>query len=44
MNAAFRQIGNAVPPLLGRAVAAALKRQIDTGIASMDEAADLAAA
>jgi DNA (cytosine-5)-methyltransferase 1 len=29
MNAAFRQIGNAVPPLLGLAVAKALKRQLD---------------
>lgn len=29
MNAAFRQIGNAVPPLLGLAVARSLKQQID---------------
>lgn len=29
MNAAFRQIGNAVPPLLGLAVARILKSQID---------------
>jgi DNA (cytosine-5)-methyltransferase 1 len=29
MNAAFRQIGNAVPPLLGLAVARVLRRQLD---------------
>ena len=29
MNAAFRQIGNAVPPLLGLAVAKVLRRQLD---------------
>jgi len=29
MNAAFRQIGNAVPPLLGLAVARAVKSQLD---------------
>jgi DNA (cytosine-5)-methyltransferase 1 len=29
MNSAFRQIGNAVPPLLGLAVARSLKQQID---------------
>lgn len=32
MNAAFRQIGNAVPPLLGAAVANALKAQIAKGL------------
>ena len=44
MNAAFRQIGNAVPPLLGRAVAKALKQQIDVGIAALDDTTDLEAA
>lgn len=29
MNAAFRQIGNAVPPLLGLAVAARLREQLE---------------
>lgn len=30
MNAAFRQIGNAVPPLLGLAVASTIKAQLDS--------------
>ncbi|WP_157019475.1 DNA cytosine methyltransferase [Mesorhizobium xinjiangense] len=37
MNAAFRQIGNAVPPLLGLAVAKSLKRQIDEALAPAEE-------
>ncbi len=44
MNSAFRQIGNAVPPLLGRAVAEALKRQIDVGLATPGVKTDLEAA
>jgi DNA (cytosine-5)-methyltransferase 1 len=32
MNAAFRQIGNAVPPLLARAVAARLKKDLITSV------------
>ena len=44
MNAAFRQIGNAVPPLLGRAVAEALKRQIDAGVAALAPTTDMEAA
>ena len=44
MNAAFKQIGNAVPPLLGKVVAESLKRQIDAGVASMDDTTDLEAA
>ncbi len=34
MNAAFRQIGNAVPPLLGLAVGTALKSQLDRAVSS----------
>ena len=44
MNSAFRQIGNAVPPLLGRAVAEALKRQIDIGLETPGAKTDLEAA
>ena len=44
MNSAFRQIGNAVPPLLGRAVAEALKRQIDIGLATPGATTDVEAA
>ena len=44
MNSAFRQIGNAVPPLLGRAIAEALKRQIDIGLATPGATTDMAAA
>lgn len=44
MNSAFRQIGNAVPPLLGRAVAEALKRQIHIGLAAPNATADMEAA
>ena len=39
MNAAFRQIGNAVPPLLGLAVAKVLKAQL-SGTSREKEAAD----
>lgn len=35
MNAAFRQIGNAVPPLLGLAVARTIKNQIDDALTSL---------
>ncbi|SCB30726.1 DNA cytosine methyltransferase [Rhizobium multihospitium] len=44
MNAAFRQVGNAVPPLLGKAVAMALKQQIDSGLKLIDKAAGREAA
>lgn len=36
MNAAFRQIGNAVPPLLGLAVARVLREQLDQAARSAD--------
>jgi len=35
MNAAFRQIGNAVPPLLSAAVATAIKTQLDNVLAGV---------
>ncbi|RWN55254.1 MAG: DNA cytosine methyltransferase [Mesorhizobium sp.] len=44
MNAAFRQIGNAVPPLLGLAVAKTLHRQLTTSSAGVKEADGLHAA
>jgi DNA (cytosine-5)-methyltransferase 1 len=37
MNAAFKQIGNAVPPLLGLAVAKSLKQQIDEALVPAEE-------
>lgn len=37
MNAAFKQIGNAVPPLLGLAVAKSLKLQIDEALVPAKE-------
>lgn len=40
MNAAFRQIGNAVPPLLGMAVARVLRRQLrraSNGVSGVDK-------
>jgi len=40
MNAAFRQIGNAVPPLLGLAVARAVKEQLDRAAQSADQLDD----
>lgn len=40
MNAAFRQIGNAVPPLLGLAVARVIKEQLDRAAQSQDTAND----
>lgn len=36
MNAAFRQIGNAVPPLLGLAVARAIRAQLDIALVSVE--------
>jgi DNA (cytosine-5)-methyltransferase 1 len=38
MNAAFKQIGNAVPPLLGLAVARSLKQQIEKALTPAEEA------
>jgi DNA (cytosine-5)-methyltransferase 1 len=40
MNAAFRQIGNAVPPLLGLAIARVIKEQLDRAAQSEDAAND----
>lgn len=37
MNAAFRQIGNAVPPLLGLAVARVVREQLDQAARSADQ-------
>ncbi|RVA05342.1 DNA cytosine methyltransferase, partial [Mesorhizobium sp. M7A.F.Ca.US.001.02.1.1] len=44
MNAAFRQIGNAVPPLLGLAVARVLKEQLTSRTGKNKEASDRQAA
>jgi DNA (cytosine-5)-methyltransferase 1 len=40
MNAAFRQIGNAVPPLLGLAVARVVKEQLDQAAQSAEQTDD----
>lgn len=40
MNPAFRQIGNAVPPLLGLAVAQRLKSDIQAALATMTETSE----
>jgi len=40
MNAAFRQIGNAVPPLLGLAVARVLREQLDYAAKNVDSPSD----
>ena len=38
MNAAFRQIGNAVPPLLGLVVAITIKAQLDSALSTFSSA------
>lgn len=43
MNAAFRQIGNAVPPLLGLAIAQKLKQQLQAALRRMETAGKEAA-
>ena len=40
MNAAFRQIGNAVPPLLGLAVARVVREQLDEAAQLADQTDD----
>ena len=37
MNPAFRQIGNAVPPLMSKAIGGALRQAIDTALTQRDE-------
>jgi DNA (cytosine-5)-methyltransferase 1 len=44
MNASFRQIGNAVPPLLAEAVAGQLKEQFETALSAQEQSADKQAA
>lgn len=41
MNSAFRQIGNAIPPLLGLAVADVIKSQLADALAALPEAASI---
>ena len=40
MNAAFRQIGNAIPPLLALAVAGAIKEQLDQATGDINRTFD----
>ena len=44
MNASFRQIGNAVPPLLGKAIAVCLKNQLDSTLRADAQVEDKRAA